>query len=172
MSRYSSWAGKGTEGTPIRVSRNVAPTAPPQVVIQPPPTVPHQMFVQPTTGRVLVQVPHYGTSHRPIQRLDPVPPSCVLVKGGQPNWDACIASLPDLAKQAGVDLSGGVDAVNDFAGRPEGAVMAHWTPNSRFYNGVTEATAKGHVDGHISAKGDSLQAVRQSSAKVVKGGSL
>lgn len=152
-----------TSSRPPPKPTTLQPPAPPPAPVLHPSGTP---IVHPS-GAILVQLAP-GTSHRPIEPVSTVPSDgCSIVKGDQKHWNRVLDGLPDLAKQAGIDYSNGVDAVRDFVSIPEGAVMAHWTANSRYYNGQTDRSAKNRLDRHINQHGDSIESIRQSRSTVI-----
>lgn len=99
-----------------------------------------------------------GYSQQPVaapRTARPNPRSCTIVKPDQ-EGDAYanrMASVPEIAVANGRDYSNGLDLVRDFAGVPQGDVpMERWTPGARYYNGVTDRTAKGRVEEKLGEK--------------------
>lgn len=124
----------------------------------------------PPAAPVMVQVPSFRYHQRPLQTIDPIPNPCCVVKSdahGDP-YERLMAGVPDLAKQQGLDLSNGVDAMQ-MAGRPDGAEMRNWTPNSRYYNGVSDNSANGNLNGHTQGRhGAPLDQIRSNNGMTVR----
>lgn len=164
MSKYAAWA-EDDDGPQIdlQLVREPLHRPPPP----PPPIVGGYTFA-PAAMQTIVPVAAWGAgpTRYAAPSADPMPPSCTLVKPdmtGRDPWRDAMARLPDLAKQSGVDYSNGVDAVRDFALQPEGAVARDWSPNTRYSNGVTDSTAKGHVAQVLASHGASYADIRSSS---------
>lgn len=153
MGRLLDWASGGDS----------VPRAPRPAPLQPAPPEAPRILVQPQSPPRPQPIVIASTqAHRPVIVRAPYPTStCVLVKGGQPEWDAMMRQIPDLAAEQGVDLSNGVDATRDFTSVPEGAVMNKWTPHARYVNGKTDLTGA-PLDGHLAQHGDSLADIRSS----------
>lgn len=179
MSRYRSWAtedpvsGVALRRRPprqdVRSGPIPLPDTPQQLVVyvpeeeprRPPPTA---QIYSPPPRPVVVQIPKF-TRPEPTPARRPAARSCAVVKGGDPNYERFVSGLPDLAEESGIDLSEGVDAMS-LSGRPEFAEMRDWRPTSAYYNGVTDATARGTLDGHVGRSGESVGDIRSSQATV------
>jgi hypothetical protein len=79
-----------------------------------------------------------------------------------------LAQLPDLAEQYGIDYAQGADAMK-MSGIPEGAEMKDWRDTSRYYNGVTDRTADGSIDGHVARHETSIDRVRSQAGMELRG---
>lgn len=166
--RFKTWADSGDDNVrpipPVRRTERAPEPAPPA---QSPTFVqPRLTLTTPTPKPVFIQQVPYGTSHRPVQVIASVSGQCSIVKGNQDNYARLLEQLPDLAQQANIDLSNGVDAMRDFVSIPEGAVMNKWTPGARYYNGRTDSNAP-HINQHLARGGDSVESIRSSSASVI-----
>lgn len=129
----------------------------------------------PPQQSILVAVPGYGVGGiKPVEFQAPPAQTCVIVKRDAESgdiWARRMSQVPDLTAMGVVpDLSGGVDVARDYSGIPEFAAMGSyqkegWGPNSRYYNGVTDRTAKGSVNAGVGRHGDSIEGVRSSSSR-------
>lgn len=127
---------------------------------------PNAHYYSPPARPVVVRVPNFSVRPEKVSPKKPVPRTCVLVKGGDPDYESRLAQLPDLAEDAGLDLSEGVDAMS-MSGVPPFAEMRDWKPTTPYYNSVTDRTASGSLDGHIGSRhGEDVGSIRNSSATV------
>lgn len=91
----------------------------------------------------------------------------IVKPGNHDPYGELLAQLPELDVP---DLSGGVNAMT-LTGVPQGAEMAKWTPTARYSTGVTDQTAGGAFEGHVSQRyGESVGSVRSSQVKAIHKG--
>lgn len=91
-----------------------------------------------------------GGNHTPGV-FEPIAPTCQVMKvdtlHGDP-YESFMASVPDMAKEAGIDLGQGEDATRK-AGAPLGVSLEKWTPHARYYNGVSDMSNDGRLEQHL-----------------------
>ncbi len=162
--RFKEWAGRSDRSVlrqqfqpqvqqlprPQLVTADGQPIAGSQVIAPPQPQPQGVIAYAPAPAPATVQFAQGGVgNHQPVPMpIDAIPPACVIVKPDAEYGDVYerfMATVPDIAKAQGLDLSDGVDAM-ELAGLPSGVSVEKWTPNSRYYNGVTDSTAPGRID--------------------------
>jgi hypothetical protein len=153
---WKSWAARNAPRTtrpvlrPSAVVPNVVPAAPASSVLPPEPRP--QVMVPTMLGLAPMPVRRQGLGHSQLGLLDrdePETPASnnllVRVDVNHPDrWADLLDRLPNIATEPRPD----VDA-NKMAGVPEGGVMQSWRPTSRYYTGVTDATAQGRFEQHL-----------------------
>lgn len=169
-SRIRNWAGAQPDSSDdylSRIRRSPAPTTVPMAapVQQPAPVQapallnasgmpvsnqPRQIYVAPSRAAA----PAVGM---------PVVETCYIVKGGdQDTYRELMNQVPDIGLQMFGDLSGGYDAMK-APGIPEGAPMAHWTPNSRYYTGASDNRSQTpDLNQGVARYGETLGSIRAS----------
>lgn len=183
--KFKQWADRNTRSrnlssriaTQVPVVQSVVPVqqpAPPQPLItpaQPPPVGALAWAPQPAPAVVQMS---YGTvgAHQPVpQRVSAIPTQTVIVKPdaeyGDP-YERLAATLPDIAESAGIDMAEGVDAM-DYAGLPHGVSVEKWTPNARYYNGVTDQSAPGRLEQVFGRHSVGAPQVRSSNGMALNG---
>lgn len=174
--RYRDWA-KGEaapvdlSGLKLRRSITPAPVTQPIQVQQPAPQPSHVPTIFNAAGQPSRQPGQMFSGYqagvqRPALHRVPIHETCVIVKpGNHDGYQEFLATLPDLAVEAGIDLSNGIDAMT-LAGVPERGEMRAWTENSRYYTGTTDAKSNGMTVGQALQQqhGVTLASVRSSQA--------
>lgn len=171
-SRIRNWAGAQPDSDDNYLSRIRRSPAPTTVPLSAPAQQP-----APAQAPALLNASGMPVSNQPRQIYVapsraaapavgmPVTETCYIVKGGDNDtYRDLMSQVPDIGLQLFGDLSNGYDAMQ-APGVPEGAPMAHWTPNSRYYTGTSDSRSQTpDLSQGVARYGESLGSIRASRA--------
>lgn len=167
--RYKDWAEKNSRKSPLRQVFNrgeivrteptpqlVGPTGAPVGVASPLAAQPQSTVLAPAPPPASVQfaqASYAGRHGHPPVLIDPTPPTCQIVKVdtsmGDP-YEQHMAAVPDIAKACGVKPP--ETNAMEMAGAPPGVSLEKWTPTARYYNGVSDLSAKDRAEGYVQRR--------------------